>query len=913
MLITYLRGILKLGILTGALLIGSCLISCSSDDSAKESESGSNLMLDSAVEVLWDNRGVPHIYGGSESDVFLVQGYLAGRDRMAQIDYQRRYVSGKLGELRGESDRGVDLLFRAIDFESTVDDWLADLSNYSYDFYDLVSSYVSGVNAYLDDAQIGRNDVTFAPHFGAVGFTPEPYEIGDVMLMEKLLVFSSTGGPEAEIMNNLLEGFMEYPLSYDFLRFQPIEYEAIVPNFLESLGAARDTALPPVLTGGTSQKAGVAGLLALPSADRLRFMQQFIKQAATVSRPGHGSNNWAVHKDLTADGFAILASDTHLPPDLPGIYYEVHLNAEDTGLNVIGNSLPGAPLVVFGHNEHIAWAPTNSFTDISDVYEEELSSDGTTVLLNGEQVPLEKKVVDYSYRRSPQGDIADQVQETVEVSLVPHHGPIIPSELFPIDLGWVYTWKSRVFDPKSAAGTIYRFDRASSADEFLDAAELMWAGGYNFVCADTDGNICYTPYAALPVRKTVHRERPPAMVMPGTGEYEWLDEPLATDKIPTLYNPESGYAISTNNDIVGNTFDGDPFNDEVYLGWLFASGERQLRIKELLEEGRGNLTPESMMAIQADTLSVLARRSIHHLTAAAERSPEIAAAYNIDQNLLESLAAWDFTCSDESPEASVFHLWFPRVVTTTVADDLGMVAGFLFDDGFVGYPENILSTRFIVWLLDQSEDCYETYGNGQDEQAGSCMADKTLSGTDFWDDSTTDQLESRDEILLKSLRYSLDWLTERYGSADFNDWEWSEIHRIRFVDNKYYDWLPDAATEAYPTDGALYTVDVANFNMDANPEPLSEDQYFLVDMVANNRTVIQMKPGDIKTWHINLGGQSEDPENSRWASNSDDFLNNRYNEQPFYREQVEAAAVERWTFPAGFPLQQTEIEKEPVE
>jgi penicillin G amidase len=898
-----------LGLLCAVFILGSILSCTKEDDSDGNDDSSSNLMLESTVEVLWDDRGVPHIYAKSESDVFLVQGYLTARDRMAQIDYQRRYVTGRLGELRGAADRGVDLLFRAADFDSTVDDWLADISTYGDGFRELTYAYASGVNSYLDDAELSRNDAIYAPHFAALGYKPEPFEVKDMMMAEKLLIFSSTGGPDADIMNNLIEAFIEYPISHDFLRFQPIEYEAIVPGFLDNLPASRAASTGSNRIPG----AGVAGLLNANRSDQVYFMQQFIKKSAFLSPPGRGSNNWVVHKDLTADGFAILASDTHLPPDLPGIYYEVHLVAEETGLNVIGNSLPGTPLVVFGHNEYVAWAPTNSNMDISDVYEEELSDDGLTVLLNGEQVPVEKKVINYSYRSDPEGDFADQTEETIELTRVPHHGPVVPAELFPLDLGWVYTWKTRVFDAKSAAGSIYHFDKATSAEEFLTAAEYMWAGGYNFVCADVDGNICYTPFAALPVRETMHRENPPAMVMPGTGGYEWQDEPLAPELIPTLYNPDSGYAISSNNDTVGNTFDGDPFNDAVYYGWLFASGERQLRIKELLEQDRGAHTPETMMAIQADTLSVLARRSITSLQAAALRSPELLAKYDIDETMLDRLDSWDFTCGADSPEATIFHLWFPRVVTATLGDDLGMVSDFLFGDGFIGFPEVILTTRFVIWFLDESKECYETYGNDQPELAGSCVAAKTLSGTDFWDDATTTELESRDEILFKSLRWAMNWLTERYATDDFTAWKWSEIHRIAFVDNKYYDWLPEAAIEPIPMDGCLFSVDVANSNLDANPHPLSPDQYFLVDMVANNRTVTQMKPGDIKTWHINLGGQSEDPQSPHWASSTDDFVNNRYRDQPFYREQVEAAAVERWTFPAGFPLQQTEIDKEPIE
>ncbi len=52
--------------------------------------------------------------------------------------------------------------------------------------------------------------------------------------------------------------------------------------------------------------------------------------------------------------------------ELPSIWYEIHLTAP--GWNVKGFTLPGAPLVVIGHNDHIAWGFTNNGADVQDLY-----------------------------------------------------------------------------------------------------------------------------------------------------------------------------------------------------------------------------------------------------------------------------------------------------------------------------------------------------------------------------------------------------------------------------------------------------------------------------------------------------------------------------------------------------------------
>ncbi len=62
----------------------------------------------------------------------------------------------------------------------------------------------------------------------------------------------------------------------------------------------------------------------------------------------------------------MLASDMHLELTIPPIWYEVHLTAP--GWNVKGLHLPGAPMVVAGHNDRIAWGFTNNGADVLDLY-----------------------------------------------------------------------------------------------------------------------------------------------------------------------------------------------------------------------------------------------------------------------------------------------------------------------------------------------------------------------------------------------------------------------------------------------------------------------------------------------------------------------------------------------------------------
>jgi len=66
----------------------------------------------------------------------------------------------------------------------------------------------------------------------------------------------------------------------------------------------------------------------------------------------------------------LLANDPILATAYPA---SVHGPLKAPGLNVSGVSLPGLPLVIIGHNEHIAWGLTNTAPDVQDLFVESIN------------------------------------------------------------------------------------------------------------------------------------------------------------------------------------------------------------------------------------------------------------------------------------------------------------------------------------------------------------------------------------------------------------------------------------------------------------------------------------------------------------------------------------------------------------
>ena len=52
-----------------------------------------------------DRWGVPHVHAQERLDLWFGQGFCHGQDRLWQIDFYRRVVSGRLSEIAGVEPR----------------------------------------------------------------------------------------------------------------------------------------------------------------------------------------------------------------------------------------------------------------------------------------------------------------------------------------------------------------------------------------------------------------------------------------------------------------------------------------------------------------------------------------------------------------------------------------------------------------------------------------------------------------------------------------------------------------------------------------------------------------------------------------------------------------------------------------
>ncbi|MBA0084995.1 MAG: penicillin acylase family protein, partial [Acidobacteria bacterium Pan2503] len=172
------------------------------------------------------------------------------------------------------------------------------------------------------------------------------------------------------------------PVEFTLLGYQPQPWSA-VDSILVALHMIR--------TLTTTWREELVKRAMLQSGDPKKVNLLFAVRAGNEAQPG--SNAWAVTGAHTASGKPLLANDIHLDYGLPGVWYMTHLEAP--GLDVVGVALPGAPGVIVGHNQRIAWGITNLQFDVQDLYIEQLNERTGQYLYQGhmEQARLERELI----------------------------------------------------------------------------------------------------------------------------------------------------------------------------------------------------------------------------------------------------------------------------------------------------------------------------------------------------------------------------------------------------------------------------------------------------------------------------------------------------------------------------------------
>jgi penicillin amidase len=680
--------------------------------------------LDDPVDIYRDSFGIPQIYASTSHDLFFAQGYVHAQDRFWQMDFWRHLGSARLSEMFGDSQADTDVFLRTLGWARVAQ---REIDAMSPEDLAPLQAYADGVNAYLADHKGSALSLEYAVlKLTNAKYEIEPWQPLNTLTWGKAMawdlgsgrLFSEAGYPV------LLKTFSEEQIR-ELYPLYPSDNPVI------------DTQYPNTPSGGSADQSPASQILSglSPAFESILKSLSNVETVLGPSGSSIGSNNWVIAGSRTSTGMPFLANDMHLSEQMPSIWYEIGLHCTPKGsqcpFEVTGFSFPGAPGVIVGHNDRIAWGFTNVGPDVIDLYIEKINPD------NPNQYEVNGAWVDMTLvNETIQVAGSDPVDLVVRYT---RHGPLIwdsPKDNATFQQKWGIELPSKfaisvrwtALEPVQIFKAVLGYDRAQNWDEFRQAASYFAVPSQNSIFADVDGNIGYQMPGNIPIRLPGHGGNVP---VPGwTDEYEWQGY-IPFDELPSVYNPPEGYIVSANNAVVGP---GYPY----YITNRWDSGFRAARIVQLIEDAPAAIDAAYIQKMHGDNYNA----------SAAYLVPILLQLDLPDQHLVgvrELLNGWDFQDQMDLAAPVVYNSFWRAVLARTLHDDLSE------DDWPDGDSPWFVTIRQLVAAPDSP----------------------------WWDDKNTPAVEKRDDIL--SLAFA-DAVSELEGvlGTDSSRWAWGDLHTVTF-------------------------------------------------------------------------------------------------------------------------------------
>ncbi len=587
--------------------------------------------LKDKVSVYFDDKLIPHLFAQNDEDLYFVQGYLHAKFRLWQMEFQTHAAAGRLSEIIGPGpDSAVlnyDRNMRRLGMVYAAKNSLRVMEN-DPGTRSVLDSYTAGVNAFISNLSSSQLPIEYR----LLNYSPEPWTNLKTALFLKYMSYDLAGS-ENDIEYTNAKSVIGKAMFDKLYPFQPDSLDPIVPK-------------------GTAFAAATEHPIVPAKADSAYFHWKDSVPITAIHKPDkrNGSNNWAVNGTKTRSGHPILCSDPHLGLNLPSLWYEMQLHTPQS--NAYGVSFPGAPAIIIGFTDQIAWGVTNSSRDVKDYYAIRFKDESRKEYwFNGAWKNADLKIETYKIKGGE--PVADTVAYTV-------FGPVQYDRSFTgagrthPDMDLAVRWKAH--DGSNELKAFYLLNRATGYDDYLAAIKHFTCPGQNFVFAAKDNTIAIWQQGEYPAKW----KRQGDFIMPGTDSSYMWQEWIPQAENPHLINPERGFVSSANQMPTDTTY---PY----YLGGHYDL-YRGFNINRKLR-GMFGITPDDMKQMQADNYNVLAEIAVPLLL----RNIRVEGLSEEEKKYLEIMRAWNLRNDPAEKGVAVFNSWLDKLEAEVWSDEFAQV------------------------------------------------------------------------------------------------------------------------------------------------------------------------------------------------------------------------------------------------
>ena len=382
-----------------------------------------------------DKWGIPNIEVKDDVSSAYFLGWMHGKDRRFQMEMIRRTVQGRLAEIVGQKALPSDLFWRKFQFEHKAKIWF---QHQPKSIQEIGKAYANGINDQQHDHELELE-------FYLLDFIPQNADPWDMYYLLR---------------------YMDYALNYD-------ESTLAFQNSIQSLPeSVRKTFYPdqidihfPILSHPAESKVPQNETNKLS----INSKREWIESAGALDI---GSNNWAISKNKMNDASAALGNDPHLKLQLPNYWYEVLIKTSD--LKLSGFTIPGAPFIISGNNQHLAWGITNATWSLTHFYPIEKTKNHS-ITIEGKTLPIQTE------------------SETIEVKGGKSISVLVEKNQYGVcdtinGKKWLIRWVGNASESNETQA-FFGLEHAKNIEEGASALQYYGHPPQNFVLADAQGNI----------------------------------------------------------------------------------------------------------------------------------------------------------------------------------------------------------------------------------------------------------------------------------------------------------------------------------------------------------------------------------------------------------------------------------------
>lgn len=579
--------------------------------------------LQSNVKVIQDSEGVFHIYASNNHDLFYALGFVQAKERLWQMDIFRRAAIGQLAPVLGKSYASYDSFQLNLGLYVTAQsDWNRILGNASTNSTDLQSaqtleSYSQGINAYINYSS-SRNDLPFM--FKLLGYRPAEWTPVDSYAVQEYMIQNLEYGPDA-----LLYTMFHYKMGNATSSLIP-NFSPIPQVYYAGYNGPANSQVESVMNNTWMVNSTVASMVYTLWKEYQGFDLPHIFPA---SPPDH-SNEWVISGNRTSTGNPILVGGPVLAFTLPPIWFQVQL--VDPDYNVYGVVLPGAPVVVIGHNQKIAW----TLTDVQAI------SWGTFFYL--------QNVSNGSYYYNGSWSQMSVHHLFGQTFYWTNLGPVMEEQG---GLAIVMDWMGNHFT--NDLGSLLLIMNSTGWTQFRSSLEIWKAPYQNFAFATSSMIADISPGYYPVFARGSSTPFNPGSLMPGDGQ-QYISGSIPYSSVPQVVNPAAGYLVSSNQRSVG----------PAYPYWFgstmsFSAGNRADTVNNYLATHTDVSLADVMQLQQHNYTDFAAKASVPVLLSLLSNTTN-----STVSGALQLLSSWNYQMNMSSQAATIWWFFYMSFFNNTV-------------------------------------------------------------------------------------------------------------------------------------------------------------------------------------------------------------------------------------------------------